>query len=91
MEKAGSFAVDAVRPALYGLKFDGPGGTVMIDAKNHHLHKPVLIGEIRKNGQFKIVYETDGLVAPDPWDDITSADQRLRSRQLHGNLHPQTG
>ena len=75
VEKAGSFAVDAVRPALYGLKFDGPGGTVMIDAKNHHLHKPVLIGEIRKNGQFKIVYETDGLVAPDPWDDITSADK----------------
>ena len=75
VEKAGSFAVDAVRPALYSLAFDGPGGTVMIDAKNHHLHKPVLIGEIRKNGQFKIVYETDGLVAPDPWDDITSADK----------------
>ena len=75
VEKAGSFAVDAVRPALYSLGFDGPGGTVMIDAKNHHLHKPVLIGEIRKNGQFKIVYETDGLVAPDPWDDITSADK----------------
>lgn len=75
VEKAGSFAVDAVRPALYSLTFDGPGGTVMIDAKNHHLHKPVLIGEIRKNGQFKIVYETDGLVAPDPWDDITSADK----------------
>ena len=72
VEKAGSFDVDKVRPALYGLSFDGPGGTVVMDAKNHHLQKPVLIGEIRKNGQFKIVFETDGLVAPDPWDDITS-------------------
>lgn len=75
VEKAGSFDVAKVRPALYGLKFDGPGGMVMMDEKNHHLHKPVLIGEIRKDGQFKIVFETDGLVAPDPWDDITSADK----------------
>ncbi|MBT3604826.1 MAG: urea ABC transporter substrate-binding protein [Candidatus Latescibacteria bacterium] len=75
VEKAGSFDVDKVRPALYSLKFDGPGGMVMMDGMNHHLHKPVLIGEIRKNGMFKIVYETDGLVAPDPWDDITSADK----------------
>ena len=75
VEKAGSFDIDKVRPALYSLKFDGPGGTVMMDGMNHHLHKPVLIGEIRKDGQFKIVYETDGLVAPDPWDDITSADK----------------
>jgi urea transport system substrate-binding protein len=75
VEKAKSFDVDKVRPALYGLKFDGPGGMVMMDAQNHHLHKPVLIGEIRKDGQFKIVYQTAGLVAPDPWDDITSADK----------------
>ncbi|MFT5367989.1 MAG: urea transport system substrate-binding protein [Candidatus Latescibacterota bacterium] len=75
VEKAGSFDVDKVRPALYSLKFDGPGGMVMMDGMNHHLHKPVLIGEIRKNGQFKIVNESNGLVAPDPWDDITSADK----------------
>ena len=75
VEKAKSFAVDKVRPALYGLSYDSPGGTVMMDERNHHLHKPVYIGEIKKNGQFKIVYESDGLVAPDPWDDITSADK----------------
>jgi urea transport system substrate-binding protein len=75
VEKAGSFDVDKVRPALYGLTYDSPGGMVMMDAKNHHLHKPVYIGEIKKNGQFKTVYESDGLVAPDPWDDITSADK----------------
>jgi urea transport system substrate-binding protein len=75
VEKAGSFDVDKVRPALYGLSYDSPGGKVMMDAKNHHLHKPVYIGEIKKNGQFKVVYESNGLVAPDPWDDITSADK----------------
>ena len=75
VELAGSFEVDKVRPALYGLTFDSPAGTVMMDAKNHHLHKPVFIGEIKKNGQFKIVNESDGLVAPDPWDDITSSDK----------------
>ena len=75
VEKAGSFDVEKVRPALYGLAFDSPGGQVMMDERNHHLHKPVYIGEIKKNGQFKIVYESDGLVAPDPWDDITSADK----------------
>ena len=75
VERAKSFDVDKVRPALYGLTYDSPGGLVMMDERNHHLHKPVYIGEIKKNGQFKIVYESDGLVAPDPWDDITSADK----------------
>ena len=75
VEKAGSFEVEAARPALYGLTFDSPGGEVMMDERNHHLHKPVYIGEIKKNGQFRIVYESDGLVAPDPWDDITSANK----------------
>ena len=75
VERAGSFDEAKVIPALYSLKFDSPAGTVMMDAMNHHLHKPVLIGEIKKNGQFKIVWNTDGLVAPDPWDDITSADK----------------
>jgi urea transport system substrate-binding protein len=75
VERAGSFEEAEVIPALYSLKIDSPAGPVMMDPMNHHLHKPVLIGEIKKNGQFKIVWETDGLVAPDPWDDITSADK----------------
>jgi urea transport system substrate-binding protein len=75
VEKAGSFDVELARPALYGLTFASPGGEVMMDDRNHHLHKPVYIGEIKKNGQFRIVHASDGLVAPDPWDDITSADK----------------
>lgn len=74
-ERAGSFDVDKVKMALYGLKFDAPGTTVMIDPFNHHLHKPVLIGEIKGNGQFKIVHSTKGLVRPNPWSEYTSPDK----------------
>ena len=64
--------MDKVRPQLYGLKFDAPGTQVMLDKKNHHLHKPVLIGEIKKEGQFKVVHSSKGLVAPEPWSIYTS-------------------
>ncbi len=73
--KAGSFEVDKVRKAAYGMKFKAPGTEVMMDPRNHHLHKPVLIGEIKKDGQFKVVWKTAGLVAPEPWSIYTSPDK----------------
>ncbi|MCJ8332268.1 MAG: urea ABC transporter substrate-binding protein [Lentisphaeria bacterium] len=66
-EKAKSFDVDKVRPALYGLSFNSPGGKVTMNEKNHHLKKPVLIGSILKDGQFKTVWQSKGLVDPLPW------------------------
>ena len=74
-EKAGSFDVDTMRPALYGLEFDSPGGVVKMDPVNHHLAKPVMIGEIKADGQFDIIWQTDGLVNPDPWSKYTSPDK----------------
>jgi urea transport system substrate-binding protein len=38
--------------------------------KNHHLSKPVLIGEIQDDGQLEVVWETDGLVVGDAWSDF---------------------
>ena len=73
--KAKSFAPDAVRKAAYGLTFPAPGGLVKMDERNHHLHKPVLIGEIKKDGQFKVVWKSKGLVAPEPWSIYTSPDK----------------
>ena len=67
VEKAGSFDVDKVRQAVYGLKFDAPGGKKSMHPSNQHTLKPVYIGEILKDGQFKIVYESDGLVVPDSY------------------------
>ena len=75
VEKAGSFDVDKVRPALYGLSFNSPGGIVSMHASNHHLSKPVKIGEIRADGQFDVIWETDGLVSPDPWSEYTSPNK----------------
>ena len=74
VEKAGSFEVDKVREAVYGLEFDAPGGKKMMHPNNQHTLKPVYIGEIKKNGQFKIIYKSDGLVAPDSYSSYLHPD-----------------
>lgn len=66
-EKAGSFDVDKVRQAVYGMPFSAPGGAKKMDEKNQHTWKPVYIGEIQKDGQFKIVWKSKGLVKPDSY------------------------
>ncbi len=66
-EKAKSFEVDKVRAAVYGLEFDAPGGKKKMDEKNQHTYKPVYIGEVLKDGQFKIVWQSKGLVKPDSY------------------------
>jgi len=67
VEKAKSFEVDEVRKAVYGLEFDAPGGKKKMDEKNQHTWKPVYVGEILKDGQFKIVWKSKGLVHPDSY------------------------
>lgn len=74
-EKAGSFDVAKVRNALSSLEFNSPGGLVKMDAGNHHLAKPVLIGEIKPDGQFDIVSKTDSLVTPQPFSPLTSPNK----------------
>ncbi len=66
--QAGTTDVDAVRQAVYGQCVDSPSGfEICMDDENHHLHKPVLIGEIQADGQFATVWETDGPVRAQPW------------------------
>lgn len=67
VEKAGSFEVDKVREAMYGLKFKGPAGPVTMQ-KNHHLVNNVFIGETLANGQFKVVKTLTG-VAGEPFSE----------------------
>ena len=74
VEEAGSFDVDKVREAVYGLEFDAPGGKKQMHASNQHTLKPVYIGEIKKNGQFKIIYKSDGLVSPDSYSSYLHPD-----------------
>lgn len=67
-EKAGTADdLDKVRAAALGQTFDAPEGKVTLE-KNHHLAKVVRIGEVRDDGQFKIVYSSDKAVAPIPWN-----------------------
>src|SRR4026208_107896 len=70
-EKAKSFEVDAVRKAVYGQTFLAPGGQIKMDEANQHTYKPVLIGEILKDGQFKVVSRSKGLVKAEPWSQET--------------------
>jgi urea transport system substrate-binding protein len=67
VEKAGTFDVDKVRQAVYGLEFDSPSGKKRMHDNNQHTLKPVYVGEIKKDGQFKIVWDSEGLVSPDSY------------------------
>jgi urea transport system substrate-binding protein len=67
-EQARSTNIDAVRQAIGYQTVKAPSGFVAtMDAKNHHLHKPVFIGEIKADGQFKIVWKTDGPIRAQAW------------------------
>ena len=77
VEKAGTFQVDKVREAVYGLEFDAPGGKKKMHASNQHTLKPVYIGEIKKDGQFRIVYHSDGLVSPDSYSSYLHTDGNI--------------
>ena len=65
--KAGTTAVDAVREAMYGQKVDAPCGYTLEMHRNHHLSKPVMIGEVMENGQFNIVWKTPGPIVAENW------------------------
>jgi urea transport system substrate-binding protein len=67
VEKAKSTDVDKVRPAVIGQKVAAPSGFTLEMDGNHHLHKPVMIGEVRANGQFNVVWQTKGPIRAQPW------------------------
>jgi len=69
VEAAGTTDVDAVRDAMYGLEVPNLTGGTAVMLPNHHLAKPVLIGEIRGDGQFDIISQTDP-VPGDAWTDF---------------------
>jgi urea transport system substrate-binding protein len=47
----------------------------MMDKTNHHLHKPVYIGEIQANGQFNIVWKTQGPLRAQPWSPFLAGNE----------------
>jgi urea transport system substrate-binding protein len=77
VQQAGTTDVDAVRQAMYGQKVKNLTGGIAVMNTNHHLSKPVLIGEIQADGQFEIVWSTDGLVKGDAWSDFLPESAKL--------------
>ena len=67
VEKAGSTEVDKIRAAVRGQEFDAPEGKVKVDDKNNHTWKPFRLGEIQKDRQFKIIYDTKEWIKPEPY------------------------
>jgi urea transport system substrate-binding protein len=68
VEACGSTEPAAVRSALGGLETESPSGyAVRMDVHNHHLHKPAFVGRMTAHGQILPVWESAGLVAPEPW------------------------
>ena len=78
VEKAGTTDVDAVRKAMYGLEVPNLTGGTAVMLPNHHLAKPVLIGEIQADGQFDIISQTSE-VPGDAWTDFLPESAVLMS------------
>jgi urea ABC transporter urea binding protein len=94
VEKAGTFEIDKVRKAVYGLEFDAPGGAKRMHEANHHTYKPVFVGEILRSGQFKIVKEFNdgGLVEPDAYSSYLHPDGNVpdpTGGPVEGKEYPQ--
>ena len=77
VEKAKSTDVDKVRKAMAGQTFNSPSGFMLkMDETNHHLHKPVMIGEVQANGQFQIVWKTAGPLRAQPWSPFITGNEK---------------
>jgi urea transport system substrate-binding protein len=95
VEKAGTTDATAVQDAIIGVTVPNLTGGYAAMMPNHHITKPVLIGEIQEDGQFQVVWETPGLVVGDAWSDYLPGSKDLisdwRAPLSNGNFNVKTG
>ena len=95
VEKAGTTDTSAVIDSLIGVSVPNLSGGYSAMMPNHHITKPVLIGEIKADGQFNIVSQTPGLVVGDEWSDYLEGSKDLisdwRAPLSCGNFNVKTG
>jgi urea transport system substrate-binding protein len=95
VEKAGTTNPDKVAEAMIGVSVPNLSGGYSTMMPNHHITKPVLIGEIQDDGQFETVWKTPGLIAGDAWSDYLPGSKDLISdwrKPLYcGNYNVKTG
>ena len=79
VEKAKSFDTDKVIVAMGGQTFKAPDGfTIKMDERNHHLHKPVMIGEVKSDGQFNVVWKTPAPIRAQPWSPFIPGNEKKK-------------
>ena len=94
VEKAKSTDPDKVIDAIVGVEAANLTGGVSKMLANHHITKPVLIGEIRADGQFDVVWQTKDLVPGDAWTDYLEGSKDLEADWVGkkcGNFNTKTG
>jgi urea transport system substrate-binding protein len=95
VEKAGTTDSDAVIDAIIGVSVPNLSGGFSAMMPNHHITKPVLIGEIQADGQMETVWQTSGLVVGDEWSDYLPDSKDLisdwRAPMSCGNFNVATG
>ncbi len=95
VKKAGTTDTDAVADAIIGVAVPNLSGAYSTMMPNHHITKPVLIGEIQETGQFEIVWQTPGLVVGDEWSDFLPDSKDLisdwRKPMACGNFNVKSG
>jgi urea transport system substrate-binding protein len=95
VEAAGTTDADAVIDSIVGVSVPNLTGGYSAMLPNHHITKPVLIGEIQADGQFETVWQTSGLVAGDEWSDYLPDSKDLisdwRKPMSCGNFNVATG
>ena len=95
VEAAGTTDPTAVQEALIGVAVPNLTGGLSTMMPNHHITKPVLIGEIQDDGQFEIVSQTAGLVPGDAWSDFLPGSKDVisdwRAPLSCGNYNVKTG
>ena len=79
VEKAGTTNADKVIAALPGTTVPNLTGGMAKMLPNHHITKPVYIGEIRPDGQFDVVWKTKKLVPGDAWSNYLPGSKDLIS------------
>ncbi|MGE3907348.1 MAG: urea ABC transporter substrate-binding protein [Reyranellaceae bacterium] len=95
VEKAGTTDPNAVIDAIIGVAVPNLSGGYSTMMPNHHITKPVLIGEVKADGQFDTVWQTSGLVVGDEWSDYLEGSKDLiadwRAPMSCGNFNVKTG
>ena len=79
VKKAGTTETDAVGDAIIGVSVPNLTGGYATMMPNHHLTKPVLIGEIQDDGQFEVVWATPSTVVGDAWSDFLPSSKDVIS------------